>query len=468
MGDHVDSDSDVEIETSEEDQEAIMQLEAALESNPRQIKVHLKYISLLRKCKLSQRLRNARVAMREIYPLSIQMWQEWLEDETEALQAKLAAVASGDEVDQDELEEDRDFTLQLFEAATSEYLSVDLWLSYLQFVMSLNTAAADNAEDTVSKVREVGEKALSAAGLHLSQASRLWDAYRAYEQALADAGWGGSGQVDKVRSLFHRQLKVPLIGMENTMQAYREWEEAQGAPGGVPDHVKQAFESATAQLEIRMPLEEMLGSPDTTDEVKFTAYNAYLKTEEATHDPSRITYMYERAVGELPKKEPLWVRYSTYVEEILKTPELIRSVCDRAARNCHGSGSMWARYIRAVERIGVPDSDIEDLYNTAMAHKLKGEEGYIAVILARCDSLRRQGKESMPRLREVFKEGQEKLLALNPEHCDPDLRIPAYQAHCEMEVAGDIEAARAVWEGALKASTGAGMPAATALCAGSS
>lgn len=44
--------------------------------------------------------------------------------------------------------------------------------------MSLNTATADNAEDTVSKVREVGEKALASAGLHLSQASRLWDAYR--------------------------------------------------------------------------------------------------------------------------------------------------------------------------------------------------------------------------------------------------------------------------------------------------
>lgn len=60
----------------------------------------------------------------------------------------------------------------------------------------------------------------------------------------------------------------------------------------------------------------------------------------------------------------------------------------------------------------------------------------------------------MPRLREVFAEGTSKLLALNPEHCDPELRLPAYHAHCEIEVAGDLAAARAVWESALKASTG--------------
>lgn len=42
MSDLMDSDSDVEVETSMEDQEAIMQLESMLENNPHQLKVHLK------------------------------------------------------------------------------------------------------------------------------------------------------------------------------------------------------------------------------------------------------------------------------------------------------------------------------------------------------------------------------------------------------------------------------------------
>eukprot|EP00192_Tetraselmis_astigmatica_P010343 CAMPEP_0117672452 /NCGR_PEP_ID=MMETSP0804-20121206/13912_1 /TAXON_ID=1074897 /ORGANISM="Tetraselmis astigmatica, Strain CCMP880" /LENGTH=815 /DNA_ID=CAMNT_0005481055 /DNA_START=71 /DNA_END=2519 /DNA_ORIENTATION=- len=455
MGDPMDqdSDSDVEFQTSEEDQEAIMQLESALETNPRQMKLHLKLVALLRKCQLAQRLRSARVSLRELYPLSPEMWQEWLNDETSALQSKLAALASGNEVDQEELEEDQDFTLQLFEAATAEYLIVDTWLQYLQFVMSLNTASADNAEDTVSRVREVGEKALTAAGLHMSQASRLWDAYRAYEQALADAGWGGASQDEKVRNLFQRQLKVPLVGMDSTMEAYKAWEATKGNEE-VPANIQQAYDSAVMLLEIRMPLEEMLGAPSAGEDVVYTAYSAYLKTEEATSDPARISYMFERAVAALPRSELLWRRYTAYVEHNIKNPDTIQSVLQRAARNCYASGAMWARYLRAVERLGMADDQLDQVYTAAMENKLKSEEDYIAVILARCDSLRRQGADVMPLLREVFKEGAERLVALNPQHCDQELRLPAYHAHCEAELAGDMKAARLVWEEALKASTG--------------
>ena len=42
MADPMDSDSDVEVETSAEDEAAIMQLEEQLQSNPYQIKVHHK------------------------------------------------------------------------------------------------------------------------------------------------------------------------------------------------------------------------------------------------------------------------------------------------------------------------------------------------------------------------------------------------------------------------------------------
>ena len=396
-------------------------------------------------------------------------WQEWLDDETTALQSKFASQASGGDIDQDDLEEDREFTLQLYEAATAEFLSVDTWLSYLQFAMSLPAASEDNADETVSRVREIGEKALAAAGLHLSQAGRLWDAYRAYEQALASAGWGGADTVEKVRTLFHRQLKVPLMGMEATLEGYAEWEEAQGTTGGVPAAVQAAYDAALQLREIRFPLEEMLGAEDATEDVLSTTYSAYIKTEEATSDTSRITYMFERALAALPSKEALWVRYIAYAEETLKVvralpgpphprsspccsllpsllfcfpphalppslslllpmslspplvassslpasprpipflpssdnppspllpvhghdpppplplltclifigtqvPDLIQSVCQRAARNCYASGSMWARFMSAVERLGVSDDDLAEIYKSATSHKLK-------------------------------------------------------------------------------------------------
>lgn len=62
----------------------------------------------------------------------------------------------------------------------------------------------------------------------------------------------------------------------------------------------------------------MLGANTAGEDVLSTAYNAYLKTEETTGDPSRITYMFERALAALPRREQLWVRYSGFVEETLK------------------------------------------------------------------------------------------------------------------------------------------------------
>jgi hypothetical protein len=82
----------------------------------------------------------------------------------------------------------------------------------------------------------------------------------------------------------------------------------------------------------------------------------------------------------------------------------------------------------------------------------QGAGEYLEVVLARCDFLRRQG--SVEALRSAFKTGQEKVSAVDAKFCDPQLRLPAYQAHCELQMGSGVEAARAVWEEALKAETG--------------
>ena len=46
--------------------------------------------------------------------------------------------------------------------------------------------------------------------------------------------------------------------------------------------------------------------------------------------------------------------------------------------------------------------------------------------------------------------GQESIGSLFPDFFDPSLRLVSYWAQMEGAVAGDTEAARAVWEGALK------------------
>ena len=76
----------------------------------------LQYIGVLRKCKLRERLRTAREAMHEHYPLTEQLWLEWLQDETGS-----ADSSAGKEQ-----------TEQLFQKAVQDYLSVPIWKAYME------------------------------------------------------------------------------------------------------------------------------------------------------------------------------------------------------------------------------------------------------------------------------------------------------------------------------------------------
>ena len=59
--------------------------------------------------------------------------------------------------------------------------AVDLWLEYCLFVMGL---PAGEDQDPQKMIREVLERALTAAGLHVSKGALLWAAYREYEMAV--------------------------------------------------------------------------------------------------------------------------------------------------------------------------------------------------------------------------------------------------------------------------------------------
>jgi hypothetical protein len=77
---------------------------------------HPKYIELLRKCRLRERLRAARERMHGVFPLNERQWLAWLGDEMDA------ARAPGD------LERIR----ALYGRAVKDYLSVEIWAGYLE------------------------------------------------------------------------------------------------------------------------------------------------------------------------------------------------------------------------------------------------------------------------------------------------------------------------------------------------
>lgn len=74
------------------------------------------YIGVLRKCRLRERLRGARAAMQQQFPLSKALWLEWLDDEAAAAKGLKALLLE-----------------KLFEAAVQDYLSIAIWAKYLGY-----------------------------------------------------------------------------------------------------------------------------------------------------------------------------------------------------------------------------------------------------------------------------------------------------------------------------------------------
>lgn len=156
------SDSDFEeVDASPEDMELMMRLETDLQANPNLYDSHVQYIGVLRKCKLRERLRTARESMHEHYPLTEQLWLEWLKDEIDSAGS---AASKG-------------HTEQLFQKAVQDYLSVPIWKAYMEFAKGSFTDPTSSGS-SLQHFRDVCEQALTAAGLHITLGASLWNTYR--------------------------------------------------------------------------------------------------------------------------------------------------------------------------------------------------------------------------------------------------------------------------------------------------
>lgn len=64
--------------------------------------------------------------------------------------------------------------------------SVSLWCDYIKFVQDYDPLVREKPDDGILKLRNLFERALTAAGLHISEGSKIWEAYRKFEQAILD------------------------------------------------------------------------------------------------------------------------------------------------------------------------------------------------------------------------------------------------------------------------------------------
>nr|KYP63247.1 Squamous cell carcinoma antigen recognized by T-cells 3 [Cajanus cajan] len=450
MADSDDSDSEDEAQQNLQ----LESLQTELAANPSNYDAHLQYIALLRRTGDVDQLTIAREAMSELFPLSPTMWLQWIKDELSIDTASRPEAFSR--------------ILKLYERGVFDYLSVSLWCDYINFVQEFDPIVRQCTPTGISKTRDLFESALTAAGLHVAEGNKIWEAYRQYEQAIlltiddTDAQ-AKEKQVQHIRSLFHRQLSVPLADMSSTLTAYKTWEVEQGNLQDVESielvdiypHVASSYQKALEMYNARFHLEEQILSSNVSNSERLQHYMNYLKFEQSFGTPARIQVLYERAITDFPVSPDLWLDYTRNLDNTLKVGNIVSNVYSRATKNCPWIGELWVRYMLALERGHASEKDLSDVFEKSLQCTFSTLDEYLDLFLTRVDGLRRRmtstGEQDLEYkiIRETFQRASD-YLSPYLKNTEGLLHLHAYWARLETKLGKDITAARGVWESCLK------------------
>ena len=425
----VDSEEDdADIEDSKEDEETvkkISELNQTLFDNPYDYSAHLELVNLLRKTDNFTQLRSARKAFSEKYPLTGDLWIQWIEDEIKVISS----------------DEEKAYIVELFEKGLKDYVSVDLWLEYCQFKIG-DMAAADG----VKKIRDVFERALVSCGRNVARGSLIWDAYREFEAVcLTMSGDKDSetfnSQNKRMLGVFKRQLGVPLLGMEETLNEYKKM-----TNDSVEDSISSSFKKAKSMLDKRVEFETKL--KDIQDGKTLELYNEYIEFEKKEKDPVMIQQLFERAISDHCLHGPLWTNYLLYLEANLNIPDVCLGVYNRAIRNVPWCKDIWCDYLRALERFKQPHSDIRDIFEQSLSGGFQESGAFLDLWLCFLDYMRRRAvwekdvTPTMSDLRTAFERANEHLGKIQD---DPTFQVSKYWANLEADQFGMMDSARKIW-----------------------
>uniref|UniRef100_A0A8C5X9W4 Spliceosome associated factor 3, U4/U6 recycling protein n=1 Tax=Malurus cyaneus samueli TaxID=2593467 RepID=A0A8C5X9W4_9PASS len=271
--DEGDTDSSGDGEDEEKENEAeIQRLEEQLSINAFDYNCHLDLIKLLQQEGELVKLRRARQKMSELFPLTEEIWLDWLKDEI-----KMATENS-----------EREKVYELFERAVKDYICPEIWLEYAQY-----SIGGIGQEGGIERVRSIFERALTAVGLHVTKGTALWEAYREFENAILETAQLGA--------------ETPKLA---EYQAYIDFEMKAGDP-------------ARIQLIYERALAENCLVPDL-----WARYNQYLDRQLKVKE--LVLSAHDRAVRNCPWTVGLWIRYLLAMERHRVEHSIISEMFEKA------------------------------------------------------------------------------------------------------------------------------------------
>ncbi|KAF8567204.1 hypothetical protein P879_07258 [Paragonimus westermani] len=475
--------------------EEVMALRLQLESFPNSYELHTRLINSLRKLGNLDELSAARENMNAMYPLSPKLWLDWIEDERK--------IATSDD--------EKRKVEGLFKRAVEDYDDPSIWQEYCLFAIgNLQPGSAESIRAT----EHIFETALSHQGLNVAAANSLWEIYRDLQLVLFGQQNPGSTQLTEDRlkcidKLYRRQLRLPLLTMESTLEAYEEFlkhssstlypQQDQTSSLVPPDCMKE-YEKAKAQLSLLLPFEERIeaasAGPETDSVAAWEAYLDWIvsyprdepsdgvpkrksKSLAEEFSPNHICCLFERAITTHCLQATIWLRFVSYLEDKLPSDrQRLLHVLARSVRNCPWSVDLWLQYAMvsemwvndellqtasnglenhvdrpALERTAF--AKVEVVFEAALSAGLEQQADLMEIWLAYCDfRLRRlmsaqpstaQWDEQLNNLRSIFERANQELYRLFTHKADPDGLLVQYEALVEAKYVGDMGRARSAW-----------------------
>uniref|UniRef100_A0A665UR30 RRM domain-containing protein n=1 Tax=Echeneis naucrates TaxID=173247 RepID=A0A665UR30_ECHNA len=310
----------------------------------------------------------------------------------------------------------------------------DIWLEYAQY-----SIGGMGSPGGIDKVRSIFERAVTAVGLHMTKGQTVWEAYREFENAILST-------LERIHTLFRRQLAIPLMDMETTYAEYEEWSEH-----GVSEMVIHQYKKALQQMEKCRPFEESLL---VAEPPKLAEYQTYLEFELKEGDPARIQITFERTLAENCLVPDMWAKYTAYLDRQLKIKDLVLSTHERAVRNCPWTMGLWKSYLLATERHGADHQIISDIFEKALNAGFIQATDYVEIWQAYLDYLRRRvdfkSSKELEELRGAFSRSldymKQDVEERFGESGDPSCIIMQIWARIEALHCKNMQKARELWD----------------------
>ncbi|KAI0338891.1 hypothetical protein BDW22DRAFT_1409299 [Trametopsis cervina] len=369
--------------------------------------------------------------------------------------------------------------LELFERAESDYMSIPVLKRHLEFLL----AQFSRIKEMETKPAELGDMLsvdwmrvhvndiVSKGTAHLTQSHELWDLKRDWEFELLEEVPSEEKEelALEIEAALLERLKQPHSNHDETFQAYSSFTTNHKPADQYEALLVQASKSraqAVKAYQKREPHETSLAQSGYSLE----AYAYYIEFEKRGKklDLVLLPTLYERAIAEADKRRfsgdgmaetalrTFWIGYLDLIRSNEFEDESRAKIYRRSTRSVPGSGEVWARYIRFLERSGRGD-EITAAYSNALSVSVlvSDADQLVPVVLARASFERRKvereemGHEGYEGVLLPLLEGQS-LMRQKNKAGDPRLRLEKYFSSLCLDTADLPDEAINMWSAAVR------------------